>query len=476
MFGEFYRDERIFKLSELIGIRLEHLPITSAADLALREAPEKLRVGILFGGRSTEQVSIASASRKPCGLTLSASKPCPSASTSPGAFGFSPSKALPESKNPCFDASSSVELGLLPPRREALGEASSENAAPLDVVFPARPGLAADGTVQGLLELMDLPCVGSGVLGSAIGMDKDVAKRLRDGRSRSFRSSACCARKSSARRARSRNAAALGLLLHQFNAGSSVGVRKVKCSRSTPRSGTPSSSRRRSSKLLVEESARSSARWQPRARSIRGGRDRRHASTASTLTRPSIRTKRGVARDPGEAFARARRAGASADRDLPGARALRACASRLLPRSEGALFVNEVNIAGFHRALDVPEVERGPAAGADDSGSTLRSHAQGRAARADFDFELNRARLTGSAFAIAELVATQVFRFPAGERGEVSVAGTSLSARGRRWMPLGLCGCPCDLASARWGGCEGARTWRERSGLTGRRRVATVPR
>jgi len=49
----------------------------------------------------------------------------------------------------------------------------------LDVVFPVLHGTyGEDGTVQGLLDLADLPYVGAGVLGSAIGMDKDVQKRL----------------------------------------------------------------------------------------------------------------------------------------------------------------------------------------------------------------------------------------------------------------------------------------------------------
>jgi dCMP deaminase len=39
VFGEFYRDERIFKLSELIGIKLEHLPIERIVPAALREVP-----------------------------------------------------------------------------------------------------------------------------------------------------------------------------------------------------------------------------------------------------------------------------------------------------------------------------------------------------------------------------------------------------------------------------------------------------
>ena len=48
-----------------------------------------------------------------------------------------------------------------------------------DVVFPVLHGTyGEDGTVQGLLELAGVAYVGAGVLGSAVGMDKDVAKRL----------------------------------------------------------------------------------------------------------------------------------------------------------------------------------------------------------------------------------------------------------------------------------------------------------
>jgi len=49
----------------------------------------------------------------------------------------------------------------------------------LDVVFPVLHGtFGEDGTIQGLFELADIAYVGSGVLGSAAGMDKDVMKRL----------------------------------------------------------------------------------------------------------------------------------------------------------------------------------------------------------------------------------------------------------------------------------------------------------
>ena len=60
---------------------------------------------------------------------------------------------------------------------------TTQTAAPtvgsLDAVFPVLHGTyGEDGTIQGLLEMADVPYVGSGVLGSAAGMDKDVAKRL----------------------------------------------------------------------------------------------------------------------------------------------------------------------------------------------------------------------------------------------------------------------------------------------------------
>jgi D-alanine-D-alanine ligase len=49
----------------------------------------------------------------------------------------------------------------------------------VDVIFPVLHGtFGEDGTIQGLLELADIPYVGAGVLGSAAGMDKDVMKKL----------------------------------------------------------------------------------------------------------------------------------------------------------------------------------------------------------------------------------------------------------------------------------------------------------
>ena len=86
-------------------------------------------------------------------------------------------------------AGGGVEVSLLPhPAANALVEAPGQSRraggvkgfpGPLDVVFPVLHGTyGEDGTVQGLLELAGIPYVGAGVLGSAVGMDKDVQKRL----------------------------------------------------------------------------------------------------------------------------------------------------------------------------------------------------------------------------------------------------------------------------------------------------------
>ncbi|WP_110693594.1 D-alanine--D-alanine ligase [Salinicola halophyticus] len=77
---------------------------------------------------------------------------------------------------------SAGDIALVPGRehRQLIAtEASQEALGQLDVVFPIVHGtLGEDGSLQGLLRMANLPFVGSGVLGSAAGMDKDVAKRL----------------------------------------------------------------------------------------------------------------------------------------------------------------------------------------------------------------------------------------------------------------------------------------------------------
>ncbi|HEX4211480.1 MAG TPA: D-alanine--D-alanine ligase family protein [Candidatus Binataceae bacterium] len=157
---------------------------------------KKLRIGVLFGGRSGEhEISLRSAltvmsamdPRRyqivPIGiardgrwsLQSDAMRMLTEATPKLGRLGRG---GLPVSLLPYPDSRALVTM----PSRN--GHAHNRHAAPplpgpLDVVFPVLHGtFGEDGTVQGLLDLAGIPYVGAGVLGSAIGMDKDVQKRL----------------------------------------------------------------------------------------------------------------------------------------------------------------------------------------------------------------------------------------------------------------------------------------------------------
>src|SRR5947209_4460981 len=165
---------------------------------------KKLRVGVLFGGRSGEhEVSLLSAASVvkainpdkyevvPIGITkegrwvsavhaekllrgetpheegrhLRAGDP----QTTPGAALLARGEAVIVPPVPSSDS-------LIPFESKA---GSVEHGIYVDVIFPVLHGtFGEDGTIQGLLELADIPYVGAGVLGSAAGMDKDIMKRL----------------------------------------------------------------------------------------------------------------------------------------------------------------------------------------------------------------------------------------------------------------------------------------------------------
>ena len=136
-------------------------------------AKKKLRVGVLFGGKSGEhEISLRSArsilkaiDRKKydvveLGITKQGRWLTDSGATALLGDGT---------------VASSGETGL------TIAAAAAEPAAGtgLDVVFPVLHGtFGEDGTIQGLFELADIAYVGSGVLGSAAGMDKDAMKRM----------------------------------------------------------------------------------------------------------------------------------------------------------------------------------------------------------------------------------------------------------------------------------------------------------
>jgi D-alanine-D-alanine ligase len=103
----------------------------------------KLRVGVVFGGRSSEhEVSLQSAKNVMAAMDRS-------------------------------------KYDVIPFRIPKDGKIAYDGLRRLDVVFPVVHGTyGEDGTLQGLLRMLDVPFVGPDVLGSAVGMDKDVAKRL----------------------------------------------------------------------------------------------------------------------------------------------------------------------------------------------------------------------------------------------------------------------------------------------------------
>src|SRR5271157_2872117 len=71
------------------------------------------------------------------------------------------------------------EAGLAPFQTDANLRRASDRAINVDVIFPVLHGtFGEDGTIQGLLELADIAYVGAGVLGSSAGMDKDIMKSL----------------------------------------------------------------------------------------------------------------------------------------------------------------------------------------------------------------------------------------------------------------------------------------------------------
>ena len=143
----------------------------------------RIRVGVIFGGRSAEhEVSLVSAASVINALDKKKFEIVPIGITPGGRWisGSGALKLLAEGGR----RGGTREMILLPdPSRRGLmhlegGRAGKEERR-IDVIFPLVHGTyGEDGTLQGLLELADVPYVGSGVLGSAVCMDKVVAKQL----------------------------------------------------------------------------------------------------------------------------------------------------------------------------------------------------------------------------------------------------------------------------------------------------------
>lgn len=145
----------------------------------------KLRVAILFGGKSAEhEVSLQSARNVVAALDRTKYEPVMIGINKAGQWlapGVSERyMALTTKQQQSKGPEKSREVVMLAPSGEGiLTRDSGMIEGKIDVVFPVLHGpFGEDGTVQGLLKLADVPFVGAGVLGSAVGMDKDVMKRL----------------------------------------------------------------------------------------------------------------------------------------------------------------------------------------------------------------------------------------------------------------------------------------------------------
>jgi D-alanine-D-alanine ligase len=164
---------------------------------------KKLRVGVIFGGRSGEhEVSIASAASIIKHLDRARYEPVPIRIGKDGRWSLADkvptsisaaevieqarlegARSVRPGREAHFVAHPGEDTVLAIERRGAAGGSEAGSATitgvGLDVVFPVLHGpYGEDGTVQGLLELANVPYVGAGVLGSAVGMDKAVMKTL----------------------------------------------------------------------------------------------------------------------------------------------------------------------------------------------------------------------------------------------------------------------------------------------------------
>jgi D-alanine-D-alanine ligase len=155
-------------------------------------AEKKLRVGVVFGGRSGEhEVSLASAKAIMENLDRNKYDVIPIGITKAGTWllGTKPEQLLAAGQDVSQSAAeeqqettTAVTLTGDPTVRRLIPLQGSEHLrdnGALDVIFPVLHGTyGEDGTLQGLLEMANVPYVGCGVLGSALGMDKEKMKMV----------------------------------------------------------------------------------------------------------------------------------------------------------------------------------------------------------------------------------------------------------------------------------------------------------
>lgn len=150
---------------------------------------DKIRVGVVFGGRSAEhQVSLQSAKNVIDAIDKTKYEVVPIGIAPDGRWLIEDESAyLLDSDDPkrisLLDSGEDVAFLPVPGQRQVVPMTNGNAPQGVDVVFPVMHGTyGEDGAIQGLMRLADIPFVGAGIAGSAVGMDKDLMKRLlRDG-------------------------------------------------------------------------------------------------------------------------------------------------------------------------------------------------------------------------------------------------------------------------------------------------------
>jgi D-alanine-D-alanine ligase len=144
----------------------------------------KTRVAVLYGGKSGEhEVSLKSAASVLRSIDRERFEPVPVSIDKQGRWQCHDLRLIEATNGESLPIPADSPTIRLEPQGERTAILPADSAAPaiapVDVVFPVIHGpLCEDGAVQGLLELAGAAYVGSGVLASAVGMHKDIAKRL----------------------------------------------------------------------------------------------------------------------------------------------------------------------------------------------------------------------------------------------------------------------------------------------------------
>jgi D-alanine-D-alanine ligase len=148
----------------------------------IRPRSQRPRVAVLFGGRSAEhEVSVVSAHSVLGALDLDRFDVVTIGIDKQGRWHHLPAlpEAARESELPSVGAASGAVVALSREPGDAALVTDDGSRREIDVVLPLLHGpFGEDGTIQGMLEMAGIPYVGSGVLASAVGMDKAVQKVL----------------------------------------------------------------------------------------------------------------------------------------------------------------------------------------------------------------------------------------------------------------------------------------------------------